>query len=276
MPIKDLLVLCDASEANSYRVETTFSLAKVFDAHVTGIHLVPYPMIPVYGPVFPPYSAALQLEVAENDTKLLESSFIEMGTDMNVPCTWKIMEGINIDYVIDNARYADLVVTSQYYSRYGELGPQRLNDFFTVRLGRPLMVIPDLKKTHPLPNNVIIAWNESHEATRAVHDAIPLLSCAENIQVVSVSKNEKEEKACMIYCDDLREHLAHHGIQVEVISPKKSDKGTGNTILESALEFNADLIVMGAYGHSRFKEIILGGVTKYLLDHATIPILLSS
>ena len=276
MSIKDLLVLCDASEANDYRVETAFSLAKVFDAHVTGIHLIPYPMIPVYGPVFPPYSAALQLEVADNDTKMLETKFLDMASDMKVSSTWKVMEGIDIDYVIDNARYADLVVTPQYYSRYGECGPQRLNDFFTVRLGRPLMVIPDLKKVHHLPHNIIIAWNESHEATRAVHDALPLLSYAENIQVVSVSKNDDEEKACMIYCEDLREHLGHHGIQADVISPKKSDKGTGNTILGSALEYDADLIVMGAYGHSRFKEIILGGATKYLLDNATIPLFLSS
>ena len=135
---------------------------------------------------------------------------------------------------------------------------------------------PDLKKVYHLPSNVIIAWDESHEATRAVHDALPLLECAENIRIVSVSKDDKEEKESMIICDDLREHLAHHGVQAEVVSPKKSDKGTGSTILESALEYDADLIVMGAYGHSRFKEIVLGGVTKYMLDHATIPLFLSS
>ena len=92
---------------------------------------------------------------------------------------------------------------------------------------------------------------------------------------MSVSTSSNKEKEYMIYCDDLRKHLSHHNIKVEVISVEKSAKGIGATILESALEFDADLIVIGAYGHTRLKEIILGGVTKYLLKHTTIPLFLS-
>lgn len=279
MSIKDILVLCDAGEANDYRVESAMKLAKVFDAHVTGVHLIPYPLIPVYGGVYPPYtdySAALQMDKTEEMTRRLKDSFEKIAGNLDVPCHWKTMEGIDVDYVIDNARYADLVITPQGYSRFGEYEPQRINDFFTTHLGRPLLVIPDLKKVFGLPTNVVIAWNESREATRAVHDALPLLDTAENILVVAVSKNEKEEHRSMLECDDLRNHLARHGVNVNVVSPPRSPKGVGETIMESALEFEADMIVMGAYGHSRFKQIILGGTTRHLLDHATIPVLLSS
>ena len=279
MLIKDILVLCDAGEANDYRVETAFSLAKVFDAHVTGVHLIPYPIIPVYGGVYPPYtsySAAIQIEKTEADTNYLKESFEKIASKLNVPFDWKTMEGIDVDYVINNARYVDLVVSPQGYSRYGEHEPQRVNDYFTTHLGRPLLMIPDLKKVFKLPKNIIIAWSESLEATRAVHDALPLLELAENIQIVSVSKNDKDEKRCMIYCDDLRTHLAHHGLKTSVVSPPRSPKGVGETILETALEYDADLIVMGAYGHSRFKEIILGGTTKHLLDNSMIPLFLSN
>ena len=279
MPIKDILVLCDAGEANDYRVETAMSLAKVFDAHVTGVHLIPYPLIPVYGGIYPPYtdfSAAVQMDKTEELTQHLKEVFEKVATRLEVPYHWKTMEGIDVDYVIDNARYADIVITPQGYSRYGEYEPQRINDYFTTHLGRPLLVIPDLKKVFGLPKNVVVAWNESREATRAVHDALPLLETAENIQVVAVSKNEKEERRSMIVCDDLRNHLARHGVNVDVASPARSPKGVGETIMESALETEADLIVMGAYGHSRFKQIILGGVTRHMLDHATIPVLLSS
>ncbi|MGI9228149.1 MAG: universal stress protein [Gammaproteobacteria bacterium] len=278
MPIKDIMVLCDAGEANDYRVETVLSLAKVYEAHVTGMYLVPYPVIPVYGGAFPetiPYTATDQLDKATNIAKKLNAKFNEKASQFEVPHEWKTIDGIDVRYVIDNARYTDIVVVPQGYSRYGEENTQKIDDYLSIHLGRPLMVIPDLKKVFNLPKYVIIAWDESHEAARAVHDALPFLQYAERIQVVSVSVSPDEEKASMIYCDDLRKHLSHHGINVDVVSLDQSAKGTGGTIFQSALEYDADLIVMGAYGHSRLKEIVLGGATSYLLKHTTIPLFLS-
>ena len=163
----------------------------------------------------------------------------------------------------------------QGYSCYGEDNTQKIDDYLSVHLGRPLIITPDLKKVFTLPKKVIIAWDESHEAARAVHDALPFLQYAEQIQIISVAANTKQEKQYMIFDDDLRKHLSHHGINVEVVSLDPSSKGTGKTILEGALEFNADLIVMGAYGHARLKEIVLGGATRYLLKNTTIPLFLS-
>jgi nucleotide-binding universal stress UspA family protein len=276
MPFKDILVLCDKGEANDYRIEMAFSLAKVFDAHVIGVHLIPFP---VSGSVYPPYvpiSATLQFDVTGKHANNLKERFEKIASNMKISCSWKSMEGSNVDYIIDNGRYTDLVIVPQGYSRYGENEPRRFNEFFATHLGRPLLVVPDLKKVFKFPRKIIVAWDESKEAARAVHDALPLLEFAESIQVVSISKNEKKEKMSMIYCDDLRTHLSHHGLNVEVVSPAQSPKGVGNTLLQNALEFDADLIVMGAYGHSRVKEIILGGTTKFMLDHSKIPLFLSS
>ena len=278
MSIKDIMVLCDAGDANDYRVETVLLLAKVYDAHVTGLHLIPYPIIPVYGGAFPeaiPYTASDQLDEATNIENKLKSKFIKKASELEVPCEWKTIDGVDVRYIIDNARYTDLVVVPQGYSRYGEENTQKIDDYLSIHLGRPIMVIPDLKKVFNLPKYIIIAWNESHEAARAVHDALPFLQYAERIEVVSVSVTSDEEKAYMIYCDDLRKHLSHHNINVEVVSLEQSAKGTGEAILSSAIEFDADLIVMGAYGHSRLKEIVLGGTTNHLLKHTTIPLFLS-
>ena len=278
MSIKDILVLCDAGEANDHRVETALLFAKIYEAHVTGLHLIPYPIIPVYGGAFPevvPYSASDQLGKANNIEKKLKETFTHKASQLVVPCEWKTIEGVDVRYILDNARYTDLVVVPQGYSRYGEENTQKIDDYLAIHLGRPLMVIPDLKKVFNLPKYIVIAWNESHEAARAVHDALPFLQYAERIQVVGVSASGQEEKANMIYCDDLRKHLSHHGINVDVVSVDESDKGVGYTILQSAIEFDADLIVMGAYGQSRIKEIILGGATSYLLKHTTVPLFLS-
>ena len=278
MPIKDILVLADAGEANDFRVETAFLLAKIYHAHVTGIHLVPYPTIPMYGGFYPeigPYSAAMQSDKSNEIDKNLESSFIDIARKLHMPYEWDSVEGVDLNYLIEKARYTDIVVVPQGYSRYGESEPQNFNDYLVVHAGRPLLVVPDLRKIFNLPNRVVIAWNESHEAARAVHDAIPILQYAEHVQIVSVSNSSDQEKASVIYCDDLRKHLAHHGITVDSVSLEASISGTGQAILENSIEYDADLIVMGGYGHSRLRQIILGGVTKYLLNHTTIPILLS-
>lgn len=278
MSIKDILVICDAGEANDYRVETAMLLAKVYQAHVTGIHFVPYPVIPVYGGSYPdaiPYLSADQMMQSESTANALCEKFKKKSAELKIPSEWKVIDGVDVRYIIDNARYADIVIVPQGYSRYGEDYTQKIDDYLSIHLGRPLLVIPDLKKVFTLPKRVIIAWNESHEAARAVHDAMPLLQYAEQIQVVSVASSTKKEKEFMIYDNDLRKHLSHHGIEVEVASLDPSTKGTGKTILEGALEYDADLIVMGAYGHTRLKEIVLGGATKYLLNNTTIPLFLS-
>ena len=278
MPIKDILVVCDASEANDYRVETALLLAKIYQAHITGVHFVPYPMIPIYGygnPEVIPYYADDQIEEANSNAELLKSKFKKKASELEVPCEWNEIEGVDLHYIVDKSRYADVVILPRGYSRLGEDNPQILADYLSVHMGRPLMVIPDLKKIFNLPKRVVIAWNESLESARAVHDALPFLDLTENVQIVSVSSTNDEEKANLIYSDDLRKHLSHHGINAEVVSLNKTTKGTGATILQGAIEYDADLIVMGAYGNMRFKEIVLGGTTKYLLKHTTIPLFLS-
>lgn len=278
MSIKDIMVICDAGEANDFRVETALLYAKVYKAHLTGLHLAPYPIIPVYGGNFPdaiPYISSEQLEQTKNTENKLRDSFKKKAAEQEIPCDWKVIDGVDVRYIIDNARYTDVVIVPQGYSRYGEDNTQKIDDYLSIHLARPLIITPDLKKVFNLPKRVVIAWNESHEAARAVHDALPFLKYAEQIQVVSVAANDADEKKYMIYDNDLRKHLSHHGINVEVKSLDPATKGTGKTILENALEYDADLIVMGAYGHTRLKEIILGGATRYLLRHTTIPLFLS-
>ena len=277
--MKDILVLCDRNDSNNYRIETALSYAKSFSSHLTGIHLLPYPVIPVYGGIYPNaslYTAANQIDKANECAEQLKQEFLKSAEYFNIPCDWKTIEGLNLDFVIENARYTDLVVTPATYSHYSEQGSHHLCDYLSTNLGRPLLILPDLNKTYDIPKRVIIAWNESHEAARAVHDALPILQKAKHIQIISVSKNIKDEKENIIRCEQLQRHLRHHSIEADVFSPDKAEKGAGYTIYHGAVEYDAELIVMGAYGHSRFKEIILGGTTKYLIEHTTLPLFVSN
>ena len=281
MAIKDLLVVCDSGPASTFRMESCFSLAKVFSAHVTGIHLMPSPLIPVYGIAYPEvttlsYAAADQIQEFEDNAIALEKEFDGLALKHGISASWKKYEGIDINFIIENARYADILVTPQGYSRYGETTYHRFNDYLCTYLGRPILMIPDLKKVFSLPKKIIIAWSESQEAARAVHDALPFLHMADEVQIVYAAKTNNAEKVSMIFCDDLRLHLSRHGINSDVFLPDSSAKGVGKTLIDTALEFDADLIVMGAYGHSRMREIVLGGATKYLLENTAIPLLLSN
>jgi nucleotide-binding universal stress UspA family protein len=277
--MKDILVLCDANDSNNYRVDTALSYAKSFGAHISGVHMIPYPIIPVYGGMYPDsfsYTASFQMDKANERANELEKTFIKSARKLNIPYEWKTIEGLDLDFVIENARYTDMVVAPAKYSHYGDETSHHLCDYFSTNLGRPLLIIPDLKKVFDVPKRVIIGWNESHEAARAVHDALPILTRAEYIQIISIDKGNKNEKENMLRCEQLQRHLSHHGIHVEVFAPEKSPKGTGYTLYESALEANAELIVMGAYGHSRFKQIILGGATKFLIENSTLPLFVSN
>ena len=277
--MKDILVLCDANDSSNYRVETALAYAKTFEANISGMHMIPYPIIPVYGGMYPDSASAtasFQIEKANKRAKELEKSFIESANKLGIPYEWKAIDGLDLDFVIENARYTDMVVVPAVYSHYNDQTSHHLCAYFATNLGRPLLVIPDLKRVFNVPERVVIAWNESHEAARAVHDALPIIMRAEYVQIISVSKGDQKEKENIIRCEQLQRHLKHHGINAEVFAPERSPKGTGNTIYESALEVSAELIIMGAYGHSRFKQIMLGGTTKYLIENSTLPLFVSN
>ena len=278
MSIKDILVICDASEANDFHVETTLLLAKVFNAHVNGMYLTPY-MTPSesssgFNKVID-YLSSEKLETAKETAETIRTNFENKASELEIPYDWYFTTGIDKQYIIDHARYADFVVLPQGYSSLAEEHLHRIDDYISIYIGRPTVILPDIKKVFNFPKKIIIAWDESQEATRAVHDAMPFLEYAENVQIVSVSGTPKGEKTSIIYCDDLRNHLSHHNISAEVVIADELDDGIGKTILQSALEYDADLIVMGAYGETRLKEIVLGGVTRYLLNNSTIPLFLS-
>ncbi len=289
MSIKDIMVICDAGEANDYRVETTLLLAKVFNSHVIGVHLTPYPITTESSSGFvkamdyfssgflkaADYLSSNQIELAKATAESLKAKFESKATEHDVPHEWKYIDGIDVQFIIDNARYADFVVLPQGYSQIGIEYTQRIDDYLSIYMGRPVIITPDIKKVFNFPQRIMIAWDESQEATRAVHDSLPFLEYAENVQITCVSQNIKQEKSNIIYSDDLRKHLSHHDIDAEVIYVDELAEGIGQTILQSAIEYDADLIVMGAYGQARLKEIVVGGATRHLLKKTTVPLFLS-
>jgi nucleotide-binding universal stress UspA family protein len=122
---------------------------------------------------------------------------------------------------------------------------------------------------------VLVAWNARREAARAVFDALPLLQKAEQVKVIWVNPQSEQEVAQDLPAADICATLARHGVKCDGTEERKPRKNVGETLLACAGEFGADLLVMGCYGHNRWRELIFGGASRHVLSHATLAVLMS-
>jgi len=173
------------------------------------------------------------------------------------------------------ARYADLVVIGQ--NDASELSPVVMPDFpqyVVLHCGRPVLIIPHAGRFDNIGKRVLIAWDASMEATRAVTDAIPLLRRAHTVEVAMFNTLAQPQSQGARPGTDIAQYLDRHGIKIEMLR-RQTDQEIGDALLSLGKERGADLIVMGGYGHVRFREIVLGRVTQAVLESMTIPVLMS-
>jgi nucleotide-binding universal stress UspA family protein len=173
------------------------------------------------------------------------------------------------------ARYSDLVVIGQ--TNLDEPSSTTLPDFpefVVMNSGRPVLIVPYVGRYDAMPKRVLIAWDASTSATRAVTAAIPLLKRAQNVDVVVFNADNRGDAHGELPGADIGLYLARHNVKVNVVR-QKTDIDVGNALLSIATDLGSDMIVMGGYGHSRFREILLGGVTRTVLESMTVPILMA-
>jgi nucleotide-binding universal stress UspA family protein len=168
------------------------------------------------------------------------------------------------------ARFADLVVIGQYDPQ--EASPVVMPDFpqyVVLYSGRPVLLVPHTGRFDQIGQRVLIAWDGSMEATRAITSALPLLKRAQLVEVAAFNEDAQTQTAGEVVL-----YLKRYGIQAEVLR-RDVTGGIGEALLALAAALGSDLIVMGGYGHVRFREILLGNVTRTLLETARIPVLMS-
>ena len=259
MTYKDLLVVVDDSPNAVERVRLAADLAERFDAHLAGLHVSL-----VYKPQPP------------RETAEARALFEDIVGPRKLSAEWRATTGFPIDVAVVQARYADLVIL-------GQLDPADAQAPVTsprpeevaLSVGRPVLVVPYIGSYPTIGTRVLAAWDASREATRAVNDAMPLLAGASSVTVLTVDPVINREEHGEIPGADIALHLARHGVQARVESTVSAGIGIGNTLLSRASDLGADLLVMGAYAHSRVRELVLGGATRAILQSMTIPVLMS-
>jgi nucleotide-binding universal stress UspA family protein len=276
--LKDILVHLDGSPGSDSRLDIAADLAMRHGAHLTGLFVAEI-ALPV-GLVGDPGGAAAvtileqMREAALAEGARAEAVFEERLRREGIGGEWRALEGSGTEIVPLHARYADLVILGQQDPD----GPSATGAVLEAALfgaGRPVLVVPHIGRFERVGRHVLIAWNASREAARALGDALPLIADADRTTVLAVNpryglNGHGEEPAA-----DIALHLARHGLKAtaeQILAPEIDD---GEALLNAAAERDADLLVMGAYGHSPLREMVLGGVTRTLLRSMTLPVLLS-
>jgi nucleotide-binding universal stress UspA family protein len=154
-------------------------------------------------------------------------------------------------------------------------GPGDMPDHLVLSVGRPVLLVPYVGTYPTIGKRVMVAWDGSRLATRAVNDALPILHGAKQVNIIMVYSDGWPAEMSEERCERICQHLARHGIAAKAHHYRADDIGTGDLILSRAADAGADLIVMGAYGHARWRELVLGGMTRHMLNHMTVPVLMS-
>lgn len=272
MALKNVLVHMTETAQSELRLETAIALCVAHDAHLTGLIVRALPVLPAYsvGPipamVLEPFEAQQDAAVAKARAAF-DSAVKRAGWTDRSNCVQT--EGNATEIVGVQARYADLTVTGQDVPDEDQWEISTVD--LILRSGRPVLVTPHGTENKTVGEHIVIAWNASREAARAVADAIPLLETAKSVEILTVGP----EPGKTVPGVNIAQHLAHHGIAVEVKRLGASEADAGEALLNYIENGNTDLLVMGAYGHSRIREFVFGGTTRHILRKMTIPLLMS-
>lgn len=281
---KTILVQLTGHPSDESALETAFLVARLFDSHLECLHIAPdwrakaarAAVHDVSGPIvsqdfFADFEQEMKatrwlarLHLAEFCKRRQLSESNSKPPSGRVSVTWREISSGPSRTILHETRFYDLVVLA------GEDGIDDLGSLI-LNAGRPVLVAPRQAPENLAPT-IAIAWKETAESARAIVAALPLLAKADRILVLSV-EDGRGSAATMESAERVAQQLRWHGLNTEAIYVNPGDRTVGEEIVKSAHDNKADLIVSGGYGHSRLRELVLGGVTRDLLHESPVPVL---
>ena len=278
MNFKTLLVHVDTSRQSATRIDLAAQMAMTSDAHLIGVAMTGISRIVFQdNPIRPPDPVLLHhvdalrdharraLQQFEDRAHLAGVTSVESRLVDDDPAAGMGMQ----------TPYADLTVIGQFDP--DDPVPGLMSDFTAsvlMQSAHPVLIVPFASQSIKPFSRALIAWDASMTATRAVTGALPLLQTASVVDVVVFNASAQDEAHGEVPGSDLALYLARHGVSVNVIS-RRTDIDIGNALLSLCADQGADLLVMGGYGHTRFREILLGGATRTVLESMTLPVLMA-
>lgn len=277
MAIKDILLLVDLGRSDSPAAKVAIDLAGRFDAHVTGLAMAVDPIVP--GFVAAPIPVELIEAAREEALQAARGAGARFEEDARVAAVSRevrigeVLMGGAPDSFVANCRLTDLVVVGQDDPDRPEALREALIEAALFEGVAPVLVVPYIARTGLGTRRVMIAWDGSRTAARAVRAALPILATADKVSVVMVgdaAANLPGEPGA-----DLATFLSRHGLTVEIEVIPSPGTGVADALLNHAADHDHDLLVMGGYGHSRVREFLFGGATRDILGRMTVPVLMA-
>jgi nucleotide-binding universal stress UspA family protein len=275
MNYKTILVHIDSGKHSEKRLEATIRLARQYDACLVGLY--------AFSPYIPPgyimahmgeEITAAQNKIAVESMSRAEEVFKKQTSSAGLEKSeWLTVFDDPVNAMTLQARYADIVVISQSDSSDDSGVAMDFPERLVLAAGRPVLILPNRGDFPCIGTRILVAWNDSQEASRAVSSSIPLLRSASRVFVVTV--NSKASKNNSIPNENIIHYLGRLGVRAELKESYSVEIDVGNELLSRASGLDVDLIVMGCYGHSRLREWVLGGATRTILDSMTIPVLMA-
>jgi nucleotide-binding universal stress UspA family protein len=279
MPLKDILVHLDATARSGQRLDLAIDLARRHEAHLSALCVVDIglPLIAMDGGGGAALAGLIEKlrDTALADAARVEADFRERVRREALQGEWRQAEGMPGELLALHARHADLVIVGQDDPGAPDGSPAGLAAGLLFSAGRPVLVVPYAGDFATVGRRILVGWNASREAARAVNDALPLIAMAETATVLAANPRRGLDGLGEQPGADIALHLARHGASVAVEHRIAPDVPDADLLLNHAMDISADLIVMGAYGHSRLREFALGGMTRTILKQMTVPVLLS-
>jgi nucleotide-binding universal stress UspA family protein len=283
--LRDLVVLLDGSARDEVKLAVAVGLAQRHRAHLTGLCplelLLPPDMSFALGGypdlwAVPEFANKVEGE-ARTRAAVIEAKFRELLGRESVTGDWQFETGPLIAAVTRRAHAADMIVAGQADPDHPLPGQARtLVVDLLMTSGRPLLIVPYAGQFASIGANTLVGWTPTRESTRAAHDVLPLLVAPAKMTVLTVETSRPPSDVKVLPAADIAEHLARHGFEVTAARTVVADGlSPADALLDYASDISADLLVVGGYGHSRTRELVMGGVTRDLLRHMTLPVLMS-
>jgi nucleotide-binding universal stress UspA family protein len=278
MSFRDIIVHLTLDPRNEARIQLAIAIARRFGARISGLYTVPPPNVPYYmGEYIPTELIQKQMDEAQKASVGAKETFLATCADANVEHRWLASDMAPVEALRLAARASDLVIVGQPDPNPSDpaaipYGTDVLPHELALQAGRPVLAVPHQGTFTEIGRNVLIGWNGKREAARAVHDAMPLLRGAEAVHIVVVAPEKKGRSPL----SEITEHLQRHGLRIQSTVIDGGGQKVGQVLMAEAQARGADLVVMGAFGHSRLREMVFGGVTETVLSNMTLPVLLSN
>ena len=275
MAFKTMLVHVDTGRSAAARLKLSADLAARSAAHITGLYVRRPFQAPAFSDAGPAMDSLYRTyeNAAKADEALATAAFRDFIGGTSLSSEWRVTDGLAEEIVAAHARYADLVIVGQSEPDDATTTPSDLAETVVIASERPVLIVPHIGVTKPPGKTVLLCWNGTREAARAATGALPILKQADKVIILLIDpRNDGDPEGPG---GRVATWLARHGVKAVVKRDTAGDSDVGGVILSRAADQDADLVVMGLYGHSRMREWVLGGASRTLLASMTVPLLVA-